>query len=148
MPTGRSASLVSAVVPAAGGGTRFGGAKLWVNLGGQPVLAWALRALGEPASGISELIVVTDPRDHRRVLELSSEVAPRLGCRCVAGGSRRQESVARGLEAASGEVVAASAVLIWSSRSATVPTVSIAAVDAATTVSSTIASAHSVGMFT
>lgn len=105
MPPGRSASRVSAVVPAAGGGTRFGGAKLWADLGGQPVLAWALRALGEPASGISELIVVTDPRDHRRVLELSSEVAPRLGCRCVAGGSRRQESVARGLEAASGEVV-------------------------------------------
>ncbi|MHB8325725.1 MAG: 2-C-methyl-D-erythritol 4-phosphate cytidylyltransferase, partial [Candidatus Dormibacteria bacterium] len=97
--------LVSAVVPAAGNGTRFGGAKLWADLGGQPVLAWVLRALGDPASGISELVVVADVQDHHRVVELSADVAPRLGCRCVAGGSRRQESVLNGLRACSGDMV-------------------------------------------
>jgi 2-C-methyl-D-erythritol 4-phosphate cytidylyltransferase len=85
------------VVPAAGSGSRFGGAKLWAELGGQPVLAWVLRALGDPASGLSELVVVADPRDHRRIAELSSELAPRLGCRCVPGGARRQESVSNGI---------------------------------------------------
>lgn len=96
---------MSAVVPAAGSGTRFGGAKLWAELGGQPVLAWVLRALGDPASRISELVVVADPGDHHRVVELSAEVAPRLGCRCVVGGSRRQESVLNGLRACSGDLV-------------------------------------------
>jgi len=96
---------VGAVIPAAGIGTRFGGAKLWADLGGQPVLAWSLRAMGDPASGISELVVVADPKDHRRIVGLSSEVAPRLGCRCVPGGQRRQESVVNGVEATTQEWV-------------------------------------------
>ncbi len=98
-------SGASAVVAAAGSGTRFGGAKLWADLGGSPVLAWVLRALGDPASGISELVVVSDPRDHRRVMEIGSEVAPRLGCLCVAGGERRQDSVRLGVEAGSQDLV-------------------------------------------
>ena len=89
---------VSAVVPAAGSGTRFGGAKLWAELAGQPVLAWVLRALGDPSAGVTELVVVADPMDHRRIIELSSELAPRLGCSCVRGGARRQDSVRNGLE--------------------------------------------------
>lgn len=93
------------MVAAAGSGTRFGGAKLWADLGGSPVLAWVLRALGDPASGISELVVVADPLDHRRVVEVGSAVAPRLGCVCVAGGGRRQDSVRNGVEAATMEVV-------------------------------------------
>ncbi len=105
MTKGSGRPAVSAVVPAAGSGTRFGGAKLWAELGGQPVLAWVLRALGDPTSGISELVVVADPQDHRRVVEVSAEVAPRLGCRCVAGGARRQESVMNGLQACSGDLV-------------------------------------------
>ncbi len=96
---------ISAVVPAAGSGTRFGGAKLWAELGGQPVLAWVLRALGDPAGGVSELVVVADPQDHRRIVELSSELAPRLGCRCVPGGSRRQDSVRNGIAATTKEWV-------------------------------------------
>ena len=105
MTRASSRPAVSAVVPAAGSGTRFGGAKLWAELGGEPVLAWVLRALGDPASGISELVVVADLQDHHRVVELSSDVAPRLGCRCVVGGPRRQESVMNGLLACSGDLV-------------------------------------------
>ncbi len=98
-------SGVSAIVPAAGSGSRFGGAKLWADLGGRPILAWVLRALGDPASGVSELVVVADPDDHRRILDLGSETAPGLVCRCVAGGRRRQESVCNGIRAASKEWV-------------------------------------------
>lgn len=87
------------MVAAAGSGTRFGGAKLWEDLGGSPVLAWTLRALGDPATGISELVVVADPGDHRRITEVGAQVAPRLGCICVAGGARRQDSVRNGITA-------------------------------------------------
>ncbi|HUY24963.1 MAG TPA: 2-C-methyl-D-erythritol 4-phosphate cytidylyltransferase [Candidatus Saccharimonadales bacterium] len=95
----------SALVPAAGSGDRFGGAKLWADLSGQPVLAWVLQALGDPASGVDELVVVIDPKEHRRVMELASAAAPRLGCRCIEGGSRRQDSVAQGLRLCSREMV-------------------------------------------
>jgi len=92
-------------VPAAGSGARFGGPKLWADLSGQPVLAWVLQALGDPASGVDELVVVTDPGDHRRVMELAASAAPRLGCRCVEGGARRQDSVARGLALCTREMI-------------------------------------------
>lgn len=105
MSSGEHNVGVAAVIPAAGSGTRFGGAKLWAELGGQPVLAWSLRAMGDPVSGISELVVVADPKDHRRIVELSSEVAPTLGCRCVPGGRRRQESVVNGVQATTQEWV-------------------------------------------
>ncbi|MGH7698780.1 MAG: IspD/TarI family cytidylyltransferase, partial [Candidatus Dormibacteria bacterium] len=101
----RSRIDTSALVPAAGSGSRFGGAKLWAELNGQPVLAWVLQALGDPASGVDELVVVADPAEHRRVAELASAAAPRLGCRCVAGGTRRQDSVAAGLRICTGEWV-------------------------------------------
>ncbi len=90
---------------AAGSGSRFGGAKLWADLAGSPVLAWVLRALGDPASGVTELVVVADPTDHRRVVEVGAAVAPRLGCVCVAGGGRRQDSVRNGLEASTRDLV-------------------------------------------
>ena len=102
---GEAAPGTTALVPAAGAGARFGGPKLWADLSGQPVLAWVLQALGDPSSGVDELVVVTDPSEHRRVMELASASAPRLGCRCVEGGARRQESVERGLRLCSREMV-------------------------------------------
>jgi 2-C-methyl-D-erythritol 4-phosphate cytidylyltransferase len=101
----REGAGATALVPAAGAGARFGGAKLWADLSGQPVLAWVLQALGDPASGVDELVVVIDSTEHRRVMELASTAAPRLGCRCTEGGSRRQESVERGLRLCSREMV-------------------------------------------
>jgi 2-C-methyl-D-erythritol 4-phosphate cytidylyltransferase len=64
-----------------------------------------LQALGDPASGVDELVVMIDPTEHRRVMELASSAAPRLGCRCAEGGARRQESVERGLRLCSREMV-------------------------------------------
>ncbi len=93
------------MVPAAGSGSRFGGAKLWADLNGQPVLAWVLQALGDPVSGVDELVVVADRSEHRRVAEVAAEAAPRLGCRCVAGGARRQDSVGAGLTLCTGDWV-------------------------------------------
>ncbi len=90
---------VAALVPAAGSGQRFGGSKLWAPLGGRPVLAWTLAALADPTCGIDQLVVVAAPADHARVQELAGSVAGRLDCTVVAGGARRQDSVAAGLRA-------------------------------------------------
>ena len=93
------------MVAAAGLGSRFGGPKLWADLLGQPVLAWVLQALGDPTSGVDELVVVADAGDHHRVQEIAAAVAPRLSCRCVVGGARRQDSVAQGLRLCTLEMV-------------------------------------------
>ena len=50
-------------------------------------------------------MVVADPADHRRVVEVGAAVAPRLGCVCVPGGGRRQDSVRNGVAAATGGLV-------------------------------------------
>ena len=88
---------VTAIVPAAGSGRRFGGGKLWAAIAGQPVLAWTLRALADPASGVDALVVAAPVADHDRVLAVAAAVAARIPCRCTEGGLRRQASVAAGL---------------------------------------------------
>lgn len=92
-------------MPAAGVGARFGGNKIWADLGGYPVLGWVLRALGDPGSGVSEVVVVIDSKDHHRVVELSATLTPGLTCTCVDGGPRRQDSVSNGLACCSNQMV-------------------------------------------
>lgn len=86
-------SSVFALVPAAGGGERFGGdlPKQFLSLHGRPVLEWSLRALME--SGVEEITVAL-PED---MLDWPESGWERV--RWIAGGSSRQESVARCLEA-------------------------------------------------
>ncbi len=95
--TGPPPGPVTAVVPAAGSGQRFGGDKLWAPIAGQPVLVWTLRALADPASGVDGLVVAAPAAEHERILAVARAVAPRLPCRCTTGGDRRQASVAAGL---------------------------------------------------
>ena len=95
--------FADAVILAAGTSTRMGGPdKLRMEVGGLPLLAWTVRAAA--AAVTVDRIVVVARAD--RVQELADEPWLReLGGTVVAGGARRQDSVAAGVEAAQAEVV-------------------------------------------
>jgi 2-C-methyl-D-erythritol 4-phosphate cytidylyltransferase/2-C-methyl-D-erythritol 2,4-cyclodiphosphate synthase len=85
------------VVVAAGQSTRMGGTdKLAVEIGGRPLLAWTLEAVS--AAPVVERIVLVAPPE--RVADLArASWLPAGVVDVVAGGPRRQESVAAGFHA-------------------------------------------------
>jgi 2-C-methyl-D-erythritol 4-phosphate cytidylyltransferase/2-C-methyl-D-erythritol 2,4-cyclodiphosphate synthase len=86
-----------AIVVAAGSSSRMGGRdKLEVRIGGQPVLAWTLRALAG-APGVERLVVVTAVSRLERLR--GAGWLPRSVVAVVGGGDRRQDSVAAGFDA-------------------------------------------------
>jgi 2-C-methyl-D-erythritol 4-phosphate cytidylyltransferase len=88
----------AAIVPAAGRGERLGpGApKALRDLGGQPLLVHAVRALSDARS--VDLVVVAAPEDELgAVLALLRPVTRATELEVVAGGRTRQESVALAL---------------------------------------------------
>lgn len=97
------APFADAVILAAGSSTRMGGPdKLRMEVGGLPLLAWTVRAAAA-AETVARIIVVARPD---RVQEMAEEPWLRaVGADVVAGGARRQDSVAAGVEAATSEVV-------------------------------------------
>jgi 2-C-methyl-D-erythritol 4-phosphate cytidylyltransferase len=89
---------VTAIVPAAGGGTRFGGPvpKQYLPLQGIPLLAWTLRAL-LASRVVNSLVVVVGPGEETRCRD---EVLIPYGLpvdRVLPGGADRQASVGAGL---------------------------------------------------
>ncbi|WP_426028677.1 bifunctional 2-C-methyl-D-erythritol 4-phosphate cytidylyltransferase/2-C-methyl-D-erythritol 2,4-cyclodiphosphate synthase [Brevundimonas sp. TWP2-3-4b2] len=84
----------SAIIVAAGTGSRAGEPKQWRRLGGRPVLRWSVEAL--LSAGASELVVVVAPGAE----DLAAEALTGLG-RWVAvkGGETRAASVQAGLNA-------------------------------------------------
>jgi 2-C-methyl-D-erythritol 4-phosphate cytidylyltransferase len=90
--------LVGAIVLAAGRSSRMGAQdKLWIDLDGQPVIGRALSGIAnlEP---VRVLVIVAPEVLHEKLRGLVPP-RPNLQVRCVAGGRRRQDSVAAGLEA-------------------------------------------------
>jgi 2-C-methyl-D-erythritol 4-phosphate cytidylyltransferase len=90
---------LAAIVLAAGSGRRFGGDKLFVALGGRPVLTWSLAAM-EQSADVSFVVLVLS--EHlleagKRLVRTSGFTKVRTIC---AGGARRQDSVFNGLQAA------------------------------------------------
>lgn len=98
-PSGRA----DAVLVAAGESRRMDGIdKLWTPLAGRPLLAWALDALAAAAE-VRDIVVVGA---SDRVAELADATwLRRTGARVVAGGARRQESVAAGLAVTTASIV-------------------------------------------
>jgi nicotine blue oxidoreductase len=95
----RRPSRVSAIVLAAGGGSRFGGGKLLARLGGQPIIEAVLDNLRE--APVDEVIVVVGA-DTARL----REVCERNGARTVANEEwerGQSTSVLAGLRACGGE---------------------------------------------
>lgn len=80
------------ILVAAGSGTRLGqGPKAALDVGGRPLLAWALEGLA--AAGVNDVVVVLP-----QGMSLADVVgAVPAGVREVAGGTTRQGSVANGL---------------------------------------------------
>jgi 2-C-methyl-D-erythritol 4-phosphate cytidylyltransferase len=93
---------VVAVIPAAGIGSRLGGGapKQYVPLAGMPVLARTLAAF-EASGAIQAIVVVAPPGDESRCRAIAVEpYGWKKILAVVPGGAARQESVARGLDAA------------------------------------------------
>jgi 2-C-methyl-D-erythritol 4-phosphate cytidylyltransferase/2-C-methyl-D-erythritol 2,4-cyclodiphosphate synthase len=92
-----------AVIVAAGSSRRMDGVdKLDADLGGATVLSWAVRAAAQSQS-VRRAFVVVPPERVQAVSAL--DWIQGLGATVVAGGARRQDSVAAGVRAAQAEVV-------------------------------------------
>lgn len=87
----------SAIVVAAGSGTRAGGAKQWRTVAGRPVARWSVEALLQ--AGAREVVVVIAPGAET---EAQTALAGLSRWRAVVGGATRAESVCAGLAALTG----------------------------------------------
>lgn len=100
VPSASPGALATAVVAAAGSGTRLGagGPKALVELGGRPLVAWCLAAL-EAAESIGAIVLAAPAgfEDDIRRLAGSAYVAT--------GGATRSQSVASALDAVDSELV-------------------------------------------
>jgi len=94
---------IALVCVGGGRGERFGGDKLAAEIAGRTVLERSLTALGA-AFPDAPLVVVLP---HERMASWTERLASAFPTvTCVVGGVRRQDSVRRGVEAVSAEVVA------------------------------------------
>lgn len=100
-PRPLSGTRATAVIAAAGSGTRLGagGPKALVPVGGRPLIAWSLDALRR-AAAIESIVVAAPPGREDELRELAGgDVA------VVPGGDSRSESVALAVGAADSELV-------------------------------------------
>ncbi len=101
--------MISAIIVAAGQGTRMGPKvdKLFLELNGRPVVAHTWRRF-EQADCIQEIILVVRKGMDEAFAALAAEYGFKKPFRFVAGGKERQDSVWNGLEALSpaAEIVA------------------------------------------
>jgi 2-C-methyl-D-erythritol 4-phosphate cytidylyltransferase len=86
------------VIAAAGSGERLGagGPKAFIELGGRPLLAWALVAF-DAAASIGEIVVAAPPGAEARVADVADQA--RVAVEAVPGGESRSRSVANALVA-------------------------------------------------
>ncbi|MCX8103108.1 MAG: 2-C-methyl-D-erythritol 4-phosphate cytidylyltransferase [Candidatus Bipolaricaulota bacterium] len=96
--------IVSAIVLAAGRGTRLGAAepKAYLPLRGKPIVLYSLETLSQ-SDLISELIVVIHPDDSEKARAVLENLSKPV--RVVFGGTQRQDSALAGVRAASGNFV-------------------------------------------
>lgn len=92
--------MVSAVIVAAGSGTRMGAAvpKPFLTLHNRPVLAWSLSAF-QNAPEVDEIVVVTKPEFQSDVEEMARRGNISKLAAIVPGGAVRLASVRNGLQA-------------------------------------------------
>ena len=101
--------MVSAIIVAAGRGTRMGANvdKLWLEVAGRPVVAHTWQRFND-APGIQEIILVVRDGMQPHFTELAEKYHFQKPYRLVVGGVERQDSVWNGLSAlaADSEIVA------------------------------------------
>jgi 2-C-methyl-D-erythritol 4-phosphate cytidylyltransferase len=96
-------SRASAIIVAAGAGTRFGEPKQFAYLKGKPVLEWTLEAFQAHPEVEAIVLVLPDDEGLKHYRLRYAKVVD-----CVRGGERRQDSVWQGfrlLDAAAPEVI-------------------------------------------
>ena len=95
-----AASGVGAIIVAAGSSRRMAGAdKLWLDLGGEPLLARTIAAVIAGCDDLSQLVVVAGPDTIERAAGLRALHPWCRVDRWVDGGATRQDSVHCGLQA-------------------------------------------------
>ena len=94
--------MVSAIIVAAGKGTRMGANvdKLWLEVAGRPVVAHTWRQFND-AADVDEIILVVRDGMQEHFTELAAQFNFQKPFRLVVGGAERQDSVWNGLEAVS-----------------------------------------------
>jgi 2-C-methyl-D-erythritol 4-phosphate cytidylyltransferase len=101
--------MISAIIVAAGKGTRMGANvdKLWLEVAGRPVIAHTWRQFND-ADGVDEIILVVREGMAPHFAELAVKYHFQKPFRIVSGGAERQDSVWNGLAALSpaAEIVA------------------------------------------
>lgn len=85
-----------AVIVAAGRGSRFGGPKQLVELGGKPMLAWCIDVFAAMPE-ISDIAIATEPEYVERVAALAAPRVRWCSLAVVAGGRDRQASAANAI---------------------------------------------------
>src|SRR6516164_3873185 len=94
--------MISAIIVAAGKGTRMGSNvdKLWLEVAGRPVLAHTWQRFND-AECVDEILLVVREGMQPHFEELANKFKFQKPFRFVAGGAERQDSVWNGLEALS-----------------------------------------------
>lgn len=90
---------VTAIVAAAGRGTRLGQRKQLLGLLGRPVVAWCLDVLAA-CDTVTEVVIVCEPDEARECEAVARRACAAKLRAVVRGGDRRQDSVYAGLRAA------------------------------------------------
>ena len=96
--------MVSAIIVAAGKGTRMGANvdKLWLEVAGRPVVAHTWRQFNDAAC-VDEIILVVRDGMQSLFTELAEKFHFQKPFRIIIGGVERQDSVGNGLAAVSAE---------------------------------------------
>ena len=89
---------MTAIVAAAGRGSRLGARKQLLDLCGRPVVAWCLDVIAGCAA-IDDVVVVCEPDEREACERVARESCGRKLRGVVTGGDRRQDSVLAGLRA-------------------------------------------------
>ena len=90
---------ITAVIPAAGSGERFGGKKQLKRMGNRPLLFHTLQAFVRLVL-INEIVVVVQKEDVRQIERELKSIISSKQIKVVAGGTTRQISVHNGLTVA------------------------------------------------
>ena len=130
--------MVSAIIVAAGRGTRMGPNvdKLFLEVHGCPIVAHTWRRF-DAAESIDEVVLVVRDGQQEAFVELAGRYRPRKPWRLVPGGKERQDSVWNGLQALTPGVEVAA--IQDGARPCTSPGVIGAAVQAALEVGAAVA---------
>jgi len=83
---------VTAILAAAGRGTRLGQRKQLLALAGKPIVAWSLAALGDCAR-VDAIVISSEDDERDRFERIAREYGQGKVRAVVAGGARRQDSV-------------------------------------------------------